>query len=82
MSALKEARSKFWYSSVWTANWKIMYKDEDDTKAKVYFIDIVASRICVTEKQKLFLILMASFYFYLFGGFFIKNSRTEVTLSF
>ena len=37
MSALKEARNKFGYSSVWTADGKIMYKDEDDTTAKAYF---------------------------------------------
>ena len=37
MSALKEARNKFGYSSVWTADGKIMYKEEGDTKAKVYF---------------------------------------------
>ena len=37
MSALKEARKKFGYSSVWTADGIIMYKDEDDIKFKVYF---------------------------------------------
>ena len=37
MSALKEARNKFGYSSVWTADAKIMYREEGDTKAKVYF---------------------------------------------
>ena len=37
MSALKEARNKFGYSSAWTADGKTMYKDEGDTKAKVYF---------------------------------------------
>ena len=37
MSALKEARNMFEYSSVWTADVKIMYKDEDDIKFKVYF---------------------------------------------
>ena len=37
MSALKEARNKFGYSSVWTAGGKMMYKDEGDMKAKVYF---------------------------------------------
>ena len=37
ISALKEARNKFRYSSVWTADRKIMYKDKGDTKAKVYF---------------------------------------------
>ena len=37
MSALKEARKKFGYSTVWTADGKIMYKDEDDIKFKVYF---------------------------------------------
>ena len=36
MSALKEARNKFGYSSVWTADGKIIYK-EGDTKAKIYF---------------------------------------------
>ena len=29
--------NKFGYSSVWTADGKIMYKYEGDTKAKVYF---------------------------------------------
>ena len=28
---------KFRYGSVWTADGKMMYKDEADTKAKVYF---------------------------------------------
>ena len=37
MSALKEERNKFGYSSVWTAGGKIMYKEEGDTKAKVYY---------------------------------------------
>ena len=37
ISALKEARNKFGYSSVWTADGKIMHKDKGDTKAKVYF---------------------------------------------
>ena len=37
MSALKEARNKFGYSSVWTADKKIMYNDKGDPKSKVYF---------------------------------------------
>ena len=37
MSPLKEATNKFEYSSVWTADGKIMCKEEGDTKAKVYF---------------------------------------------
>ena len=37
MSALTEARNKFGYSSVWTADGKIVYKEEGDTKAKIYF---------------------------------------------
>ena len=37
MSALKETRNKFGYSSVWTADGKIMHKDEVDTKVKIYF---------------------------------------------
>ena len=37
ISALKEARNKFRYSSVWTADRKIMYKEEGDRTAKVYF---------------------------------------------
>ena len=37
MSAFKEARNKFGYSSVWTADGKIVYKEEGDTKAKIYF---------------------------------------------
>ena len=36
MSALKEARNKFGFSSVWTTDRKILYK-EGDTKTKVYF---------------------------------------------
>ena len=43
---------------------------------KFILIDIVTSRICVTEKQELFLILMALFYIYLFRGFFMKHSKT------
>ena len=37
MSALKEARNKFGFSSVWTTDGKIIYKEEGDTKTKVYF---------------------------------------------
>ena len=37
ISALKDARNNFGYSSVWTADGKIIYKDEGDTKGKVYF---------------------------------------------
>ena len=37
MSTLKEARHEFGYSTVWTADGKTMYKEEGDTKAKVYF---------------------------------------------
>ena len=37
MSGLKKARSKFGYSSVWTADRRTMYKVEGNTKAKVYF---------------------------------------------
>ena len=37
MSALKEARNKFGFSTVWTADGKILYKEEGDTKTKVYF---------------------------------------------
>ena len=43
MSALKEARNMFEYSSVWTADVKIMYKDEDDIKFKVCF-EVVSRR--------------------------------------
>ena len=46
MSALKEARNKFGYSKAWTADGKVMYKDEGDTKTKVYFD-------CYSNKQKL-----------------------------
>ena len=37
MSALKETRNKFGFSSVWTADRKILYDQEGDTKTKVYF---------------------------------------------
>ena len=37
MSELKEARNKFGYSRVQIADGKIMYKEEGDAKAKVYF---------------------------------------------
>ena len=37
MSALKEARNKFGYSYVCTADGKIVYKDKGNTRAKVYF---------------------------------------------
>ena len=37
MSALKEARNKFGFSSVWTTDGKIIYKEEGDAKIKVYF---------------------------------------------
>ena len=77
MSSLKKARDKFGYSSVWAAERKIMYKDEEDTKAKVSLIDIVvANSNCVTEKQELFFVLMALFYFHLLGGFFTQYFKT------
>ena len=50
MIALKKSRNKFGYSNVLTADGKIMYKEEGDTKTKFILIDIVASRSCVTEK--------------------------------
>ena len=37
MSSLKEARNKFGYTSVWTTDGKIMYKDEGNAKFKFYF---------------------------------------------
>ena len=37
MSALKEARNNFGFSSIWTADGKILYKEEGDTDTKVYF---------------------------------------------
>ena len=38
MIALKEVRNnKFGHNSVWTADRKIMHKDDCDTKVKVYF---------------------------------------------
>ena len=37
MSALKGARNKFGYSTIWTADGKIIYKKEGDAKVKVYF---------------------------------------------
>ena len=37
MNALNEARNKFKYSSIWTADGMTLYKDEGDVKAKVYF---------------------------------------------
>ena len=55
MSALKEARNMFEYSSVWTADVKIMYKDEDDIKFKVYF-DIYSGqqKLCHRETEIVF----------------------------
>ena len=47
MSALRDAKNKFRFSSVWTAGRKIMYKEEVDTKTKVYFN---LSNSSVTEK--------------------------------
>ena len=37
MSALKEARNKSGFSSACTADGKIMYNKEGDTKTKVFF---------------------------------------------
>ena len=37
MSALKEARNNFGFSSIWTADGKILYKEEGDAQTKVYF---------------------------------------------
>ena len=54
MSALKEARNKFGFSTVWTADGKILYKEEGDTKTNI-LIDKVASMSCVTEKTRVFL---------------------------
>ena len=78
ISALKEARNKFGFSSIWTADRKIMYEEEGDTKTKVYFdSESDKQELCYGKNRKdLFLILMASFYFYLFGGFFTKHSKT------
>ena len=57
-----------------------MFGEQTKTKAiqrpRFILIDIVASRSFVMEKQELFLIFMVSFYFYLFGGFFTKHSKT------
>ena len=55
MSALKEARNMFEYSSVWTADVKIMYKDEDDIKFKVYF-DLYSGqqKLCHGETEIVF----------------------------
>ena len=44
-------------------------------RPRFILIDKVASRSCVTGKTGFFL-LMASFYFYLLGGFFMKHSKT------
>ena len=37
ISALKEARNKFGFSSAWTADGTILYKEEGDTKTKIHF---------------------------------------------
>ena len=37
MSALNRARNMFGYSSVWSADGKITYKDEGEAKARVLF---------------------------------------------
>ena len=50
MNALNEARNKFKYSSVWTADGMTLYKDEGDVRPKFILIAIVASSSCVTEK--------------------------------
>ena len=49
VSALKEVRTKFGYSRVWTADGKIMYKDEDDIKFKVYFDLYSDQQFCYRE---------------------------------
>ena len=49
VSALKEVRTKFEYSRVWTADGKIMYKDEDDIKFKVYFDLYSDQQLCYRE---------------------------------
>ena len=65
VSALKEARHKFGYSSVWTAGGKIMYKDKGNTKPTVGFDGCSGKqKLCYKKKQYLFLILIALFYFY------------------
>ena len=55
VSALKQVRTKFGYSRVWTADGKIMYKDEDDIKFKVYF-DIYSGqqKLCHGETEIVF----------------------------
>ena len=53
-SALKEVRTKFGYSRVWTADGKIMYKDEDDIKFKVYFDLYSDQQLCYRERGIVF----------------------------
>ena len=66
---------KFRYSSVWTADGKIMYKDEADTKAKVYFNWYSGKQgLCYGKPGFWFLILMVSVYFY--WRFFTKHFKT------
>ena len=45
-------------------------------RPKFILIDLMASSSCLTEKQELFLILMALFYFCLLQGFFMKHSKS------
>ena len=74
MSEFNDARNKFGYRSVWTTDRKIMYKVKCDAKANL--IDLLARSGCVTEKQELFFILIALFYFCLFEGFFMKHLKS------
>ena len=65
MSALKETRNKFGFSSVWTADGKILYDQEGDTKTKVYFDWYSGKQELCYRKNRVFFLLMASIYFYL-----------------
>ena len=75
VSALKEVRTKFGYSRVWTADGKIMYKDEDDIKFKVYFDLYSDQQFCYRETGIVF--DFDSIILFLFVcGIFSKNSKT------
>ena len=75
MSALKEARNKFGFSSVWTANGKIVQRRRWYKYQGLFWL-IKWQAGVVLRENRVFFILMTSFYFYLLGGVFTKHSKT------
>ena len=75
MSALKETRNKFGYKS----DWKIIYKDEDDTRAKVYF-DWYSSKqkFCYGKSRGCFWFNSIILFLFVWGIFYEAFQNTKL----